>query len=107
MVLGMSLVEEFREWVKKRPKVLRVSKGSMGQIGTGVVVEQFLATFEDFVRTVQEKRPKVIPTVMQKIKEFQPGKALMGLAPTSGTTARTPARTPETTPERGLLRKPK
>jgi hypothetical protein len=102
----MSLVEEFREWVKRRPRPLRIGKGSMGQIGTGVIVEQFLATFEDFVRTVQEKRPKVIPTVMQKIKEFQPGKALMGLAPTKGAPS-TPARAPEATPERGLLRKPK
>jgi hypothetical protein len=103
----MSLVEEFREWVKRRPKPLKIGRGSMGQIGTGVVVEQFLATFEDFVRTVQEKRPKVIPTVMQKIKEFQPGRALMGLTPTTGTAARTPARAPETAPERGLLRRPK
>jgi hypothetical protein len=104
----MSLVEEFREWVKRRPKILKVGKSSMGQIGSGVIVEQFLATFEDFVRTVQEKRPKVIPTVMQKLKEFQPGKALMGLAPTTtGTTTRTPTRAPEATPERGLLRKPK
>ena len=103
----MSLVEEFRGWMKRRPRVLKVGKGSMGQIGSGVIVEQFLATFEDFVRAVQEKRPKVIPTVMQRIKEFQPGKALMGLAPTAGTAAHTPARAPGAMPERGLLRKPK
>ena len=101
------MVEEFREWLRRRPKVLKVGKASLGQVGTGAIVEQVLVTFEDFVRTVQEKRPKVIPTVLQKMKEFQPGKALMGLAPTTGTTARTPARAPEATPEKGLLRKPK
>jgi len=77
----MSLVEELRRWVQTRPKILGGAgilrtPGMSTQIGSGKIIETITGNIQSFISTVQEKRPKIIPTVMENIKAYQPGKVV-------------------------------
>jgi hypothetical protein len=82
-VKEMSLVEELRKWIQTRPKliggvgVLRGTGTDMStQIGSGKIVETVTSSIQNLISTVQTKRPKIIPTVMETIKTYQPGKVV-------------------------------
>jgi len=101
----MSLVEEFRKWVKTRPKVLGELKvGTYRQLGGGRIVENVGKTVQELLTTVQEKRPKIIPTVIERVKTYEPGKALKTFVPTKTEVLEKPE-TPQ--PETSILRRPK
>jgi len=103
----MSLVEEFRRWVKVRPKVLGgLELGTYSQLGGGKVIETVSKTAQEFITTIQEKRPKIIPTVMEKIKTYEPGKLVKTFIPTTeGGVLEKPS--PPPSPEVSILRRPK
>jgi hypothetical protein len=69
----MSIIEELRKWIKIRPKMFE-GAGMSTQIGSGKVVETVTSSIQNFVTTLQERRPKIIPTVMETIKIYEPGK---------------------------------
>jgi hypothetical protein len=77
----MSLVEELRRWIQTRPKLvggagMLRSPGMATQLGSGKVIESITSTVKNFISTVQEKRPKVIPSVIETIKSYEPGKVV-------------------------------
>jgi|GEM_PF-3991643 len=79
------------------------SGGVVGQIqiGQGVLIDQVTKRVDTLLATIKEKRPQIIPTVVEKIRTFEPGKRVTELvAPPSGAQAPT---TP-TAPTKKFLR---
>jgi hypothetical protein len=107
------ILEEFRRRIasiRERIKVLPTERRLITQgqvIGEGKVIETIQKTVDNIISMAKEKRPNIIPTVMEKIKTYQPGKRIMELLPTRPTPspAPSPAPTYTPTPERRMLRK--
>jgi len=111
--VSLGIVEEVRRVLQTRPKLVDVLRGrTYRQIGSGAIIENVSKTAQELITTIQEKRPKIIPTVMEKIKTYEPGKLIKTLTPTGtgiGRTATPPPTTTTTTTTTitttGLLRK--
>jgi len=109
------ILEEFRKRVmsiRERVKILPTERKLVAQgqvIGEGKIIETVQQTVNNIISMAKEKRPNIIPTVMEKIKTYQPGKRIMELIPTKAAPAPAPSpATPTTyTPaaERRMLRK--
>jgi len=114
-ILNLSLLEELRkrttEIMSKLPRPLE--KGvlrTQGQvIGGGKIIETVQTTVQNILATAKEKRPNIIPTVMEKIKTYQPGRRIMelvpGRMPTTTTTTSPPSQQQPLGPITKLLRK--
>jgi hypothetical protein len=86
----VSFVEELRKRVaelRERAKTRRLIRGEEagtttgGVIGGGKVIETVTERIDKFIATVKEKRPNIIPTVLERIKTYEPGKRIKELAP--------------------------
>jgi len=64
----------------------------LGQaLGQGAIIEQATKRVDELLATVKEKRPNIIPTVLEKVKAFEPGKRITEIvAPPTGEGAPTP-----------------
>jgi len=102
----MSFVEEARKRVQeimerikaRRPFVqgsmLRGSEGQVigGLIGGGKIIENISKTIDNVVSMAKERRPNIIPTVLERIKAYEPGKRIKEIVPlTTGETSTTPS----------------
>jgi hypothetical protein len=95
-----------------RPALLRgegtTNVAGQIQIGKGALIDQVTKRFDTLITTIKERRPQIIPTVVERIKAFEPGKRITELvnppegAPTP--TAPTPTSTPTPAPTKKLLR---
>ena len=97
----MSFVEEIRRVLERRPKLVEgLLRGTTyRQIGSGAIINTIMTTIDQFVSTVQEKRPKIIPTVIETIQRYEPGKIVKTLVPTfGGAPAPVPSPAPTPTP---------
>jgi hypothetical protein len=107
----MPILEELRKRVasiRERIRVLPTERGLTREqaIGEGRVIETIQRTIDNIISAAKERRPNIIPTVIEKIKTYQPGKRIMELVPTRTTPSPTPSPTPfAPTPERRMLRK--
>jgi len=74
-----------------------------GVIGGGKIIESISKTIDQVLTIAKERRPNIIPTVLERIKTYEPGKRIKELLPPATTGAPT---TPETTttPQRKILR---
>jgi len=90
----VSFVEELRKRIAelrekaKRPRLIRgeLIRGEEattagGVVGGGKVIETVTERIDWFIATVKEKRPNIIPTVLERIKTFEPGKRIKELTP--------------------------
>lgn len=86
----MSFVEELRKRVAelreraKRPRLIRGEETAAGTtaggvIGGGKVIETVTERIDKFIATVKEKRPNIIPTVLERVKAYEPGKRIKEL----------------------------
>jgi hypothetical protein len=102
----MSFVEQSRRRVQElmeRVKTRRVLgsgtmlRGTQGQIqiGGGKVIQKVGESIDRLVAMAKEKRPNIIPTVMERIKTYEPGKRIKELVPI---TAAPPSPPPAPTP---------
>ena len=94
----MSLVEQARkraqeilEKIRTRrllagQSITRSSEGQVigGLIGGGKVIENIGKSLDNLVALAKERRPNIIPTVMERIKAFEPGKRIKELLPPLG-----------------------
>jgi hypothetical protein len=77
------------------------------QIGRGAVIDQVTKRVDTLIATIKERRPQIIPTVVERIKAFEPGKRITELVKLpESTQAPTPTSTttPTPTPTKKLLR---
>jgi hypothetical protein len=85
----VSFVEELRKRIAelrekaKRPRLIRGEEATTagGVIGGGKVIETVTERIDKFIATVKEKRPNIIPTVLERVKTYEPGKRLKELVP--------------------------
>jgi hypothetical protein len=73
----MSLVEELRKWIQSRPKLLervRPEAGMSTEVGGGKIIETVTSSVQNLIATIQERRPKILPTVVETIKSYEPGR---------------------------------
>ena len=65
--------------------LLRGSEGQIlgpeGLIGGGKVIEHVTKAVDNVLEALSERRPNIIPAVMEKIKTWEPGKRLKELIP--------------------------
>jgi hypothetical protein len=88
-VTSLSFVEELRRRIAelrekaKRPRLIRGEEATTagGVIGGGKVIETVTERIDKFIATVKEKRPNIIPTVLERVKTYEPGKRLKELVP--------------------------
>ena len=101
----MSFVEQARRRVQELMEKARTRRllgsgtmlrGTQGQtqIGGGKVIQRVSESIDRLVATAKEKRPNIIPTVIERIKTYEPGKRIKELVPI---TAAPPAPTTTTT----------
>jgi hypothetical protein len=95
-------VQELMERVKTRRvlgsgTMLRGTQGQIigGQLGGGKVIQKVSESIDRLVATAKEKRPNIIPTVIERIKTYEPGKRIKELVPI---TAAPPSPPPAPTP---------
>jgi hypothetical protein len=76
-------VAELRERAKTRRLIRGEEAGTTagGVIGGGKVIETVTERIDKFIATVKEKRPNIIPTVLERIKTYEPGKRIKELVP--------------------------
>lgn len=88
---GMSLVEQLRSRVQevlsrvraRRPLLGGESAGQVigGLIGGGKVIENVSRSIDNLVRMAKERRPNIIPTVLERVRTFEPGKRIREFIP--------------------------
>jgi len=106
--MSLGIVEEIRRVLKQRPRVLEGIGGrSYTQLGEGRIIENISRTAQELISTIQARRPKVIPTVIERIKAYEPGKLIKtvteGVSRSATTTQAPPA--PTATSTAGILRR--
>jgi hypothetical protein len=77
-------IEELREKIKARKPLLGESmlRGEREKLlGGGRLVQQVGQNIDRLVARAKERRPNIIPTVMERIKTYEPGKRLKELVP--------------------------
>jgi hypothetical protein len=95
---------------EERPILLRgestTNVAGQIQIGRGAIIDQVTKRFDTLIATIRERRPQIIPTVVERIKAFEPGKRITELVkpPESIATPAAPTPTPTPTPTKKLLR---
>jgi hypothetical protein len=110
----MRVLDEFRRRVmsiRERARVATTERRLLhGQVfGEGKIIETIQQSVNNIVSIAKEKRPNIIPTAIERIKTYQPGKRIMELIPPKSVSA--PAPSPVTTTtyapttERRMLRK--
>lgn len=84
-------IEEIRRRIMERAKLIRerlvpgrlggeiVGKG--GIVGGGRLITTASETIDKVLQTVKEKRPNVLPTVLERIRTFEPGKRIKEVMP--------------------------
>jgi hypothetical protein len=107
----MSLVEGFRKRFQELLERVRTRRligeggvlgGSRGQIvGGGKILEQISKGIDRLVEIAKERRPNIIPTVIERLKTYEPGKRIKELLPSTTTETQTPT---STRTERKILR---
>lgn len=116
-VLRLPALEELRKRLSERMESIRArvpilsaeqrsgllrGEGLKPQvIGQGKIIEAVSQTVDKLVQTIKEKRPNIIPTVLERIKTFEPGKRIKELLPPIGEGVAGP--TPPPTPPPGLV----
>lgn len=96
--MSLGIVEEVRRMLQTRPRLVDVLRGgTYRQVGSGAIIENVSKTAQELITTIQMKRPKIIPTVMEKIKTYEPGKLIKTLTPTGAGVGRTVTVPPPTT----------
>jgi len=76
------------------------------QIGKGAIIDQVTKRVDTLIATIKERRPQIIPTVVERIKTFEPGKRITELVkpPEGVPTPTAPTPTPTPAPTKKLLR---
>jgi len=87
----MSYVEEIRKRIQELRERLRsrrplagetVLRGEPGKlIGGGKIIEQVSQGIDKIISIAREKRPNIIPTVLERIKTYEPGRRIKELVP--------------------------
>jgi len=81
--------------------------------GQGKIIDRVSERVDKTLKTLQERRPNIIPTVMERIKTYEPGKRITQLlqrpetkaGETPATTTTTTTATPVTEGKSKILRK--
>jgi len=76
-------IEEMREKIKARRILGEGSQGQIigGIIGGGKIIENVTKSIDNIISMAKERRPNIIPTVMEKIKTYEPGKRIKEIVP--------------------------
>lgn len=75
--------------------VLRGEKPLFAQIGDGKVLDNITKAVDNVVKRVREVKPNIIPTVVERVRTYQPGTRIQQLLPSTppSTTATTATQT--------------
>jgi len=106
--MSLGIVEEIRRMVKQRPRILEsVRGGSYTQLGEGRIIENISRTAQELISTIQARRPKVIPTVVERIKTYEPGRLIKTVTEEVSKTVTTTqaSSAPTVTSTAGILRR--
>lgn len=73
--------------------ILRTSEGQIagGLIGGGKLIETVTKSVDEFLMRIKERRPNIVPYVLEKMRTYEPGKRIKEVLPTP---TATPAPTP-------------
>lgn len=116
----MSMIEDVRRRLMERMQEVRarvpmLREGSLlrggsirgqivpGLIGGGKVIETISQSVDRLIAMAKERRPNIIPTVLERVRTFEPGKRVREFIPTTGGPAPTTGAPPPTPSERKRL----
>jgi hypothetical protein len=88
----MSLVEQLRSRVQEVLSRVRARRPLLGGesaqgqvigglIGGGKVIENVSRSIDNLVKMAKERRPNIIPTVLERVRTFEPGKRIKEFIP--------------------------
>lgn len=81
-------IEELRKRILGGETVLRSSGqvvGPKGVIGGGKVISAVTSAIDEYIALVKERKPNIIPTILERISKLEPGKRIKELMPTTTT----------------------
>lgn len=84
--------------------VLRGEKPLFAQIGDGKVLDNITKAVDNVVKRVREVKPNIIPTVVEKVRTYQPGTRIQQLLPSTPPSTTTTTTTTQTAQSKKLLR---